>query len=67
MSSIFGRKSMSKVNQLRALNTELTDKVNYHSTVSARVLNWVHKNCTEEQKEEFTKYIKELCNELASK
>lgn len=59
------RKSNSKVNQLRALNLELTSKSNYHATVSARVIHWVHKECTDDQKEQFTTFIKDLCNELA--
>lgn len=61
---MLGRKPQSKVNQLRALNKELTDKTNYHAHVSARVINWVHKNCTDEQKEEFTNFIHEVCKEL---
>ena len=61
------RKSQSKVNQLRAINAELTQKVNYHAQVTAQVMQWVHKSCTDEQKLEFTAFIREICNDLAQK
>jgi hypothetical protein len=59
------RKEHSKVNILRNKVAELERSVDYHAVLSAKILRWVHTNTTEEQKEVFTTFIKDTCNELA--
>lgn len=59
------RKSNSKVNLLRAQIADLQDKVDYYSKVSSSTINWVHKNCTDEQKEQFVSNLRELADKLA--
>lgn len=55
------RRPMSKVNQLREINNRLTKEANTWQDMANNIIMWVHTNCTEEQKKDFSDFLKDHC------